>query len=69
MMSRIKENPAIETHQTPPNPQTPSSPYLFAALCLFFAIPFLYQCVRTHLIADIPAVDGLRRAYRMVRPH
>ena len=32
---------------------------LFAALCLFFAVPFLYQCVRTGLIAAIPDTDGL----------
>lgn len=32
---------------------------LYLALCAFFLIPFLYTCVRTHLIANIPGTDGL----------
>ena len=32
---------------------------LFASLCMFFAVPFLYQCVRTGLVAAIPDTDGL----------
>lgn len=32
---------------------------LFAALCLYFLVPYIYTCVRTYLIADIPSVDGL----------
>lgn len=32
---------------------------LFWSLSAYFLLPFLYQCVRTNLIADIPSVDGL----------
>lgn len=32
---------------------------LFAALCLFFLVPFLYTCVRTNLIASFPDTDAL----------
>lgn len=33
--------------------------YLYVALFVYFFLPFIYQCIQTNLIVQIPSVDGL----------